>query len=99
MLFNRVTMSRHTDRSSDDGRIVLHDSRAETSRTRAQSSLQLSAEVTGVQSHPRIEHMFATSDSYGGVYLRDARMAFGPLKQRTNEGVVQTVSIELVCLL
>jgi len=62
------------------------------SMTRAQGTLQLSAEVTGVQYHPRMENIFVTSDSNGRVCLRDARMAFGPLNQRNNGGIVRTVS-------
>ncbi|KAI9464962.1 WD40 repeat-like protein [Lactarius psammicola] len=36
--------------------------------------------------HPRMEHLFATSDVRGNVRLRDTRMAFGPLRQRTKDG-------------
>lgn len=40
-----------------------------------------------------MEHIFATSDSHGQVCLRDTRMAFGPLSSRSNEGIVQIVSV------
>lgn len=39
-----------------------------------------------------MENIFVTSDGRGVVCLRDARMAFGPLKNRTREGIVQLVS-------
>ncbi|KAG6865126.1 hypothetical protein C0991_004967 [Blastosporella zonata] len=73
---------------SSDGKILLHDGRAD-GLTRAQSTLQLSTEATGVQYHPHMEHIFATSDSNGDVCLRDNRMAFGPLATRARNGVVQ----------
>jgi len=60
--------------------------------TRAQSTLQSNAEFTDVKSHPLAEHLFATSDSHGEVCLRDSRMAFGPLVNRTREGIVRVVS-------
>lgn len=78
--------------SSEDGRIILHDGRAAPSaRPRAQDRIQLAAEVTGVQFHPVMDHIFATSEGSGRVCLRDLRMAFGPLTHRTREGIVQTV--------
>ena len=46
-------------------------------------------EITGVQYHPRMEHLFVTSDGSGKVFLRDARMAFG--SQRTGGGIVLKV--------
>lgn len=49
------------------------------------------AEFTSVQMHPSMEHLFVTSDAKGRVCLRDTRMAFGPLKDRSRDGVVQTV--------
>jgi DDB1- and CUL4-associated factor 5 len=78
--------------SSDDGRILLHDGRAKNRLTRAQSTLQNNTEFTDVRSHPLVEHLFATSDSHGKVCLRDSRMAFGPLVNRTREGIVRIVS-------
>lgn len=78
---------------SEDGSILQHDTRTNTHSTRAQNTLQLAAEVTGIQYHPMMEHIFATSESTGRVCLRDTRMAFGPATQRTCEGVVQEVSI------
>ena len=60
--------------------------------TRAQGILRQTAEFSGAMFHPTIEHLFATSDVRGNVRLRDTRMAFGPLRQRTNDGVVLKVS-------
>ncbi|KAF7299756.1 WD40 repeat-like protein [Mycena chlorophos] len=83
---------------SEDGRIIQHDRRAASgSRPRAQDVLQLNAEVNGVEFHPSMGHIFATCDSRGAVCLRDTRMAFGPLKQRTKEGVVQTYNTKMAC--
>ncbi|KAJ6611391.1 WD40-repeat-containing domain protein, partial [Mycena sp. CBHHK59/15] len=76
---------------SEDGRILLHDGR---SAVRAQDTIQLAGEVTGVQFHPVMEHIFATSDSKR-VCLRDLRMAFGPRTQRTQDGVVQIYNTKL----
>ncbi|KAJ7274164.1 WD40 repeat-like protein [Mycena rebaudengoi] len=80
---------------SEDGRILLHDARTATGRVRAQDTLQLAAEVTGVQFHPVVDNIFATSDSHGRVCLRDMRMAFGPLTWRTGQGVVHTYNTKL----
>ncbi|KAG6915901.1 hypothetical protein DXG01_009368 [Tephrocybe rancida] len=74
--------------AGNDGRIILHDGRDNDS-VRAQNTIQLTAEATGVQCHPTMEHIFATSDSRGDVCLRDTRMAFGPLSTRSRDGVVQ----------
>ena len=60
--------------------------------TRAQGILQQAAEFSGAFFHPRAEHLFATSDVRGNVRLRDTRMAFGPLRQRTNDGIVLKVT-------
>lgn len=57
----------------------------------AQGTLQHTAEFTGVQHHPVMEHVFATSDAHGQVCLRDTRMAFGPLSNRSNNGIVRVV--------
>ncbi|KAF7364852.1 WD40 repeat-like protein [Mycena venus] len=81
---------------SEDGRLILHDGRtAPSTRLRAQDTIQLTAEVTGVEFHPVMEHVFATSDQNGQVCLRDTRMAFGPLVQRTQQGVVQIYNTKL----
>lgn len=76
---------------SEDGRVMLHDGRAESRMTRAQGTLQQAAEFSGAFFHPRMEHLFATSDVRGNVRLRDTRMAFGPPRQRTKEGIVLKV--------
>ena len=79
---------------SDDGSIVRHDGREsglDRSKRRAQNTLQLDAEVTGVEYHPNMEHLFVTSDSQGSVCLRDERMAFGPSTHRSHQGVVLQV--------
>lgn len=81
---------------SDDGCIMLHDSRADNRTTRAQSTVQHDTEFTDVKFHPLAEHLFATSDSHGKVCLRDSRMAFGPLVNRTREGIVRVVSIAVM---
>ncbi|KAJ7643764.1 WD40 repeat-like protein [Roridomyces roridus] len=71
---------------SEDGRIILHDTRL----PRPQNTLQLASEVTGLQFHPDagMAHLFATSDNKGRVCLRDTRMAFGPAIQRAGGGGV-----------
>ncbi|KAH9969822.1 WD40 repeat-like protein [Russula dissimulans] len=74
--------------ASEDGGIMLHDGRAGSRLTRAQATLQQAAEFSGAFFHPNMEHLFATSDVRGNVRLRDTRMAFGPLRQRTKEGIV-----------
>ena len=76
---------------SEDGCIMLHDGRAESRMTRAQGTLQQAAEFSGAFFHPRMEHLFVTSDIRGNVRLRDTRMAFGPLRQRTKDGIVLKV--------
>jgi len=52
-------------------------------------------EMSGAQYHPRMEHLFITSDCKGNVLLWDARMAF---TKKDDEGVVQKVSLlGLIC--
>jgi len=77
----------------EDGRIIFHDARVDRRLSNAQGVLQHTTEFTGVQAHPVMEHIFATSDSHGQVCLRDTRMAFGPLSARSNEGIVQDVRL------
>lgn len=79
----------------EDGRVIFHDARVDRRLSNAQGVLQHTTEFTGVQAHPVMEHIFATSDSHGQVCLRDTRMAFGPLSARSNEGIVQTVRLSL----
>ncbi|KAL1950693.1 hypothetical protein VTO73DRAFT_5817 [Trametes versicolor] len=74
--------------ASEDGRIILHDMRADARRTRAQGILQQIAPFSAVQYHPIMTQLFATSDTQGAVCLRDVRMAFGPASQRQRKGVV-----------
>ncbi|KAI0670884.1 WD40 repeat-like protein [Trametes maxima] len=74
--------------ASEDGRIVLHDMRANNRYTQAQATLQQIAPFSCVQYHPTIPQLFATSDTRGVVCLRDVRMAFGPRSQRRNQGTV-----------
>ena len=76
---------------SEDGCIILHDMRADSRYTRTQRILQHSSELTGLQYHPTMTNIFATSDNRGLVCLRDIRMAFGPLSQRRDEGIVHKV--------
>jgi WD repeat-containing protein 22 len=66
--------------------------------TRAQATLQQAAEFSGALFHPRMEHLFATSDVRGNVRLRDTRMAFGPMRQRTKDGIVHKVTGNSWCL-
>ncbi|KAI0028268.1 WD40-repeat-containing domain protein, partial [Vararia minispora EC-137] len=73
---------------SEDGSIFSLDTRSR--RSNAQSKILLTHEVTCVQYHPTMEHIFATSDTSGHVNLRDARMAFGSGSQRRNSGVYAT---------
>ncbi|KAH7915613.1 WD40 repeat-like protein [Hygrophoropsis aurantiaca] len=81
--------------ASEDGMVIMHDSRVDRRLSRAQGMLQHTAEFTSVKSHPTMDHIFATSDAHGQVCLRDTRMAFGPLKSRSNHGVVQIYNTEL----
>ncbi|OCH92640.1 WD40 repeat-like protein [Obba rivulosa] len=76
--------------ASEDGCIILHDTRIPTRHRRAVATLQHSASFNGVQYHPIMHNLFATADQRGALCLRDVRMAFGPLTQRSNEGIVQT---------
>ena len=71
---------------SEDGRIVLRDSRAESRRPSAQMTLQNDCEFTGVRWNPCLDNLFATSDNQGRVHLRDTRTSFGSdLAQRTRK--------------
>ncbi|KAL4081255.1 WD40 repeat-like protein [Scleroderma citrinum] len=81
--------------AGEDGRIIFHDARVDRRLSNAQGILQHTTEFTGVQAHPVMEHVFATSDSHGQVCLRDTRMAFGPLSVRSNEGIVQRYATKL----
>ncbi|KAH9966814.1 WD40-repeat-containing domain protein [Russula dissimulans] len=74
--------------ASMDGRIMIHDGRAGSRMTDAETTLQQAAGFYGAIFHPRTEHLFVTSDDRGNVRLRDTRMAFGPLHQRTKKGIV-----------
>ncbi|KAH9889761.1 WD40 repeat-like protein [Cubamyces lactineus] len=74
--------------ASEDGRVILHDTRAESRLTRAQGTLQQIAPFSCVQYHPIMHQLFATSDTQGSVCLRDIRMAFGPASQRRHKGAV-----------
>ncbi|KAL4263274.1 hypothetical protein AB1N83_004308 [Pleurotus pulmonarius] len=80
--------------ASDDGSIRMHDGRG-SGLSRAQGTLQEFVEITDVRFHPTLEHNFVSTDSRGGVHLRDMRMAFGPLTQRTNGGIVQSYNTTL----
>jgi hypothetical protein len=77
---------------------MLHDARTDSRMTRAQATLQQAAEFSGAFFHPRMEHLFATSDVRGNVRLRDTRMAFGPIRQRTKDGIVHKVTYDSWCL-
>ncbi|OJA17775.1 hypothetical protein AZE42_04874 [Rhizopogon vesiculosus] len=81
--------------AGEDGKLVLHDGRAGSRMSAAQGTLQHTTEFTGVQHHPVMEHVFATSDVHGQVCLRDTRMAFGPLSKRSNYGIVRVYNTKL----
>jgi len=85
--------------SSEDGTVRYFDERQRRRGAMAQDIIQTENEVTGVQYHPTIEHLFATSDGAGRVMLRDSRMAFGSLVNRTKGGVVQRVSTSAASIL
>ncbi|KAI0648164.1 WD40 repeat-like protein [Trametes meyenii] len=74
--------------ASEDGRVILHDMRADNRYTQAQRTLQQISPFSCVQYHPTIPQLFATSDTRGVVCLRDMRMTFGPHSQRRNQGIV-----------
>ncbi|KAF9779652.1 WD40 repeat-like protein [Thelephora terrestris] len=78
--------------ASEDGRIVLRDSRIDARRPSAQATLQNDSEVTGVRWNPRMESLFATSDNRGRVCLRDVRTAFGSGANRTRKPLQQFVT-------
>ncbi|KDR82852.1 hypothetical protein GALMADRAFT_238461 [Galerina marginata CBS 339.88] len=80
---------------SEDGTIRRFDGRQPSKRTATNDIIQTENEVTGVQYHPTVDHLFATSDGAGRVFLRDTRMAFGPLTKRSNEGIVQRYNTKL----
>ncbi|KAG2101108.1 WD40 repeat-like protein [Suillus discolor] len=79
----------------EDGKLVLHDSRAGGRMSAAQGTLQHTAAFTGAQHHPVMEHVFATCDVHGHVCLRDTRMTFGPLSRRSNGGIVRVYNTKL----
>ncbi|KAF9013305.1 WD40 repeat-like protein [Cyathus striatus] len=82
--------------ASEDGSVRRYDCRVRRSRcSRAQDTIQINSEVTDVKHHPTMDNIFATSDNRGNVYLRDERMAFGPLQKRSNQGIVQTYNTKL----
>ncbi|KAG9031626.1 hypothetical protein FRB95_002493 [Tulasnella sp. JGI-2019a] len=58
----------------EDRKILLHDVR--TPQFPA-GLISQRWETTGVRYHPRSENLFVSSDNNGGVYLHDARVAFG----------------------
>ncbi|KAF8588568.1 WD40 repeat-like protein [Ramaria rubella] len=62
--------------ASEDGTVVLHDTRV-SQRRRGVGILSINAEVTGVQYHPFMAHLFVMSDARGNCTLRDTRMVFG----------------------
>ena len=72
----------------EDGRVIFHDARVDRRLSNAQGALQHTMGFTGVQAHPVMKHIFATSDSHGQVCLRDTRMAFRPLSVRSSERIV-----------
>ncbi|KAI0059581.1 WD40 repeat-like protein [Artomyces pyxidatus] len=82
--------------ASSDGSVRFHDGRAESSLSRAQATLQQTTEFSTAQFHPVMEDIFVTSDSRGNVCLRDVRMAFGPRRERSKEGVVQKYITTLI---
>ncbi|KAF5340637.1 hypothetical protein D9611_007483 [Ephemerocybe angulata] len=75
---------------SEDGTVRRYDARvSSTSGAPLEGILQLQSEITGVEYHPRMEHLFVTSDNRGNVCLRDERMAFGSLPERSDGGVMR----------
>jgi len=78
--------------ASDDGRVLLRDGRVENGRARAQGTLQIDSEVSGVRWHPQMEQLFAMSDNRGRLTLRDSRMAFGSWSTRSSTPVVEYVT-------
>ncbi|KAH8818796.1 WD40 repeat-like protein [Flagelloscypha sp. PMI_526] len=81
---------------SEDGRIILFDDRESAPlMSRAQRTMQLEREVTGLQYHPQLDNLFLTCDYAGGVHLRDVRMAFGPAKGRTQQGIIMTYATKI----
>ncbi|KIM43179.1 hypothetical protein M413DRAFT_18290 [Hebeloma cylindrosporum] len=81
--------------ASEDGTVRYFDERQRRRGMSVQDIIQTENEMTGVQYHPTIEHLFATSDGAGRVMLRDFRMAFGPLVNRTDGGVVQRYNTKI----
>jgi hypothetical protein len=75
---------------SEDGCLILHNCHIGPC-TSDQDTIQLTAEVTNMEFHPVMEHVFLTSDWKRNVCLHDTCMAFVQLLQRMQEGAVQTV--------
>ncbi|EJD41239.1 hypothetical protein AURDEDRAFT_169627 [Auricularia subglabra TFB-10046 SS5] len=59
--------------ASEDGTVVLYDSRAASG---VAGTVSTNAEFSGCQYHPHLHDLFLTTDSRGRCFLRDARMAF-----------------------
>ena len=61
---------------SEDGTVMLHDTRDLPPR-RGVGALSVNAEITSVQYHPFMDHIFVMSDARGNCDLWDTRMIFG----------------------
>ncbi|PPR07786.1 hypothetical protein CVT26_014971 [Gymnopilus dilepis] len=73
---------------SEDGTIRRYDGREPRRASAMGDVIQTTNELTGVQYHPILEHLFVGSNTIGDVVLRDSRMAFGSQTKRTGEGIV-----------
>jgi len=78
--------------ASEDGKIILRDSRVEIRRSNAQTTFQNDCEFTGVRWNPQMDKLFATSDNHGTVCLRDTRTSFGSALDRTRQPLEQFVT-------
>ena len=76
---------------SEDGAVLLHDTRDLTPRRRV-GAFQLNAEVTSVQYHPHMDHIFVMSDARGNCNLWDTRMVFGH-QDETPKSILTVASV------
>jgi len=76
---------------SEDGTIKRYDIRQAVRSPRDTETIQLEREITGLQYHPLIHHLFISSDCGGNILLWDARMAYTGGNVPT-KGVLEKVS-------
>lgn len=78
---------------SEDGSVLLHDSRAFTA-SRPSGVCRNTTEFSDVKYHPESSKLFLTADNKGYVCLRDSRMAFDSGSRTVSGGIVTRVGSE-----